>query len=47
MARSLFSKVVSGEIKIVIDQHFKLSEIAKAHDALEGRETTGATILEV
>jgi NADPH2:quinone reductase len=47
MARSLFSKVISGEVKIIIDQRFKLSEIAKAHDALEGRETTGATILEV
>ena len=47
MAESLFIKVISGEVKIVIDQRFKLSEIAKAHDALEGRETTGATILEV
>ncbi|MDG1298813.1 MAG: quinone oxidoreductase [Paracoccaceae bacterium] len=47
MAESLFRKVISGEVKIVIDQRFKLSEIAKAHDALEGRETTGATILEV
>ena len=47
MAESLFRKVISDEVKIVIDQRFKLSEIAKAHDALEGRETTGATILEV
>jgi len=47
MAEHLFDKVASGQIKIIIDQHFKLSDISKAHDALESRNTTGATVLEI
>jgi NADPH2:quinone reductase len=32
-------------VKIQINQRFKLSEAAKAHEALESRQTTGTTIL--
>jgi len=32
-------------VKIQINQRFKLSEAAKAHEALHSRQTTGATIL--
>jgi len=47
MAEHLFDKVTSGQIKIIIDQHFTLSDVSKAHDALESRNTTGATVLEI
>jgi NADPH2:quinone reductase len=45
MARQLFSKVVSGDVKIRIDQRFPLEEVAASHTALEARQTTGSTIL--
>ena len=44
MARHLFSKVTSGEVEIVIGQEFSLANVRLAHDALEGRATTGSTI---
>ncbi|WP_102107018.1 quinone oxidoreductase family protein [Oceaniglobus roseus] len=47
MARELGEKVTSGAVKIRIDQRFPLDEVAEAHRALEGRKTTGATILTV
>ena len=47
MARHLFDKVVSGAVKIRIDQRFPLAEVARAHDTLEARKTTGSTILEL
>jgi len=45
MAKELFEKVVSGDVKIRIDQRFPLEDVAKAHEALEARKTTGSTIL--
>ena len=45
MAQHLFGKVLSGDVKIRIDQRFALEEIADAHRALEARQTTGQTIL--
>ena len=45
MARQLFDKVVSGAVRIRIDQRFPLAEVAAAHRALEARETTGQTVL--
>ena len=47
MAKHLFDKVLSGDVEIRIDQRFKLSEIANAHRALEARQTTGSTIIEI
>ena len=47
MARHLFDKVESGDVKIRIDQRFPLEDVAKAHVALEARKTTGSTILTV
>ncbi len=46
MARDLFEVVESGAVRIKINQRYKLSEAAQAHDDLEGRKTTGSTILE-
>ncbi len=45
MAKQLFEKVVSGAVKITIDQRFPLEDVAEAHRALEGRKTTGQTVL--
>lgn len=45
MARHLFDKVVSGAVKIRIDQRFPLDQVAEAHRALEARTTTGSTVL--
>jgi len=45
MAKHLFSKVESGAIKVRIGQTFPLEQIVDAHRALEGRQTTGSTIL--
>ena len=47
MARRLFGKVTGGEVKIRIDQRFPLDRVADAHRALEARQTTGSTILEL
>ena len=44
-ADDLFGVIASGAVKIQINQRFKLSEAAKAHEALQSRQTTGATIL--
>ena len=32
-------------LKIRVDQTFKLEDAVKAHQALEGRKTTGSTVL--
>ncbi len=47
MAGRLFAKVQSGEVKLRIDQRFKLDDVAEAHRALEARQTTGSTVIEV
>jgi NADPH2:quinone reductase len=44
-ADDLFAVIASGAVKIEINQRFKLSEAAKAHEALQSRRTSGATIL--
>ena len=43
-AKDLF-KVGAGAVKIPINQKYALKDAAKAHGELEGRETTGSTIL--
>ncbi|MDD0840568.1 quinone oxidoreductase [Curvibacter sp. HBC61] len=45
MADDLFKVVLSGEVKIHIEQRFKLEDVQAAHRALEARQTTGCTIL--
>ena len=45
MAADLFDVVGSGAVKILTNQTFPLSEAAEAHRALEGRRTTGSTVL--
>lgn len=45
MAADLFDMVASGKVSIDIHQRFPLADAAQAHIALEGRRTTGKTIL--
>ncbi|WP_223423627.1 quinone oxidoreductase family protein [Tateyamaria pelophila] len=47
MAERLFEKVVKGDVTLRIDQRFKLDDIADAHRALEARQTTGSTVIEL
>jgi NADPH2:quinone reductase len=44
-ARELFEIVEAGKVEVTINQTFPLSQAADAHRALEGRRTTGSTIL--
>ena len=44
-ATDLFDVVGSGAVKLQINQRFPLAQAADAHRALEGRDTTGSTLL--
>lgn len=44
-AADLMDVVGSGAVKIAVRQTFPLAEAADAHRALEGRQTTGSTVL--
>ena len=44
-AADLFDKVGSGAVKIPVNQKYPLKDARKAHEDLEGRETTGTSIL--
>ncbi|MFD2366623.1 quinone oxidoreductase family protein [Pseudoduganella sp. GCM10020061] len=45
MAADLFQMVESGKVRIDIKQAYKLQDVARAHIELEGRRTTGSSIL--
>lgn len=40
-----FSRVLSGAIRIEINQRYALADVQQAHSDLEGRKTTGSTVL--
>jgi len=44
-ASELFNVVERGAVKILVNQIYPLSEAGKAHRDLEGRKTTGSTVL--
>jgi NADPH2:quinone reductase len=44
-ATALFEMIATGAVKIEIGQTFALADVRKAHEALESRATTGATVL--
>ena len=44
-AKDLFDVVAKGVVKIEIGQTFPLRDVAKAHEALAARKTTGSTVL--
>ncbi|SDH60447.1 quinone oxidoreductase family protein [Roseospirillum parvum] len=45
LAQALFQVVESGAVRIEVGQTYPLAEAARAHADLEGRRTTGSTIL--
>ncbi len=45
IAADLFDVVGSGVVKIQVNQTFALKDAGLAHAALEGRKTTGSTVL--
>ena len=44
-ARALWEVVGSGAVRVDIAQRFALADARQAHEALEGRRTTGSTVL--
>ena len=44
-ANELFDVVSSGKVKVEINQTYPLKEAGRAQSDLEGRKTTGTTIL--
>jgi NADPH2:quinone reductase len=46
-AHDLFDVVATGKVKVEVKQRFALREAAEAHRALEGRKTTGSTVLTI
>ncbi|ARP54326.1 quinone oxidoreductase family protein [Alcaligenes faecalis] len=44
-ADEMFELVLQGKIKPLIGQRFPLDQVAKAHEDLAGRRTTGSTVL--
>jgi NADPH2:quinone reductase len=45
MADEMMSVIADGTVRIEVNQDFPLLQAAEAHRALEGRKTTGATVL--
>ena len=41
----IFSWIAQGKLKLRIEHVFPLAEVVQAHNALEGRKTTGKIIL--
>jgi NADPH2:quinone reductase len=44
-AAELFGVIGSGRVKVAVNQRWPLAEAAEAHRTLEGRRTTGASVL--
>jgi NADPH2:quinone reductase len=44
-AGALFDMIAAGKLRIEIGQRFRLADARQAHEALQGRETIGATVL--
>ena len=44
-AKALFDMVISGKVKIEVNQRYALKDAGQAHRDLEARKTTGSTIL--
>ena len=44
-SQDLFDRVLSGDIKIEINQRYALADVQQAHRDLESRKTTGSTVL--
>lgn len=45
MAAELFEVVEKGAVRVEVNQRYPLAEAARAHRELEGRQTTGSSVL--
>ena len=41
----LFARMLAGQVQVEIGQHYALADIRQAHTDLEGRKTTGSTVI--
>jgi NADPH2:quinone reductase len=46
-ANELFGWLRDGKLSVRIDREIALKDVAEAHRALEGRETTGKVLLKI
>jgi NADPH2:quinone reductase len=46
-AARLFDMILSGKVQVQVGSRYPLADAAEAHRALEGRQTTGSTVLAV
>ena len=44
-SQDLFSRVLNGAVQIEINQRYSLTDIQQAHRDIEGRKTTGSTVI--
>ena len=44
-ARELFAAVRARKVRVVIGQRYPLRQVGEAHTDLEGRRTTGSSVL--
>jgi NADPH2:quinone reductase len=44
-SNDLFSRILSGDVNVEINQRYALDDVQQAHRDLEGRRTTGSTLL--
>jgi NADPH2:quinone reductase len=44
-SRDVFGRVLAGDLRVEINQRYKLGDVRQAHRDLEGRMTTGSTVI--
>lgn len=44
-SQALFARILAGDVSIEIHQRYGLADVQKAHEDLEGRRTTGSTVI--
>jgi NADPH2:quinone reductase len=44
-SEALFARILAGDVSIEINQRYGLADVQKAHQDLEGRRTTGSTVI--
>lgn len=44
-SEDLFARVLSGDVRVEINQRYALADVQQAHKDIEGRKTTGSTVI--
>jgi NADPH2:quinone reductase len=45
-SQDVFARVLSGDVRIEINQRYALADVQQAHRDLESRRTTGSTVIQ-